>query len=218
MLHAIIFDFDGTILETETPDYQSWQELFHQHGCELPLDAWMQTIGTVSTAFDPYQLLEDQLGAPLDRPAVRHLRRQRYHELVAQQPLRPGIELLIAAAQEQGIPLAVASSSTREWVEGHLTARNLHHYFTVIRTANDVRQVKPDPELYLAAVTALNATPAHTLAIEDSYNGLLAAKRAGLKCVVTPNAMTRSMRFAEADLVLESLEMRTLAQLAALFG
>ncbi|MBX3010024.1 MAG: HAD family hydrolase [Caldilineaceae bacterium] len=216
MLKAIIFDFDGTIIETETPDYQSWQELFVEHGCDLAKELWCTYIGTASGTFDPYRLLAELSGGDIDRPALRTRRRRRFHELVAQQPSRPGVEALLAAATAQGIPLAIASSSTRDWVEEHLAARHLRHYFQAVYTANDVTTVKPDPTLYRLAARALQVEPTQALAVEDSLNGLLAAKRAGLKCVVTPHGMTAHMAFAEADLVLTSLAEITLAQLLAL--
>lgn len=216
MLQAIIFDFDGTIIETETPDYQSWQEIFVDHGCTLAKELWCTYIGTAAGTFDPYALLAEQSGLAIDRAAIRSRRRQRFHELVAQQSIRPGVEAILAAAKRQGIRLAVASSSTRDWVEGQLAARQLRHYFDFVYTANDVTAVKPDPALYLLAVTALQVQPARALAIEDSRNGLLAAKRAGLKCVVAPHAMTQHMLFAEADLVLPSLAETTMERLLSI--
>ncbi len=196
MRQALLFDFDGTILETETPDYQSWQECFSACGCELPKALWATYIGTASGTFDPYALLEQQWGQPVDRAVLRIRRRQRFHELVGLEPLRPGVLSLLEAATQRGIRLAVASRSTRDWVEENLAGRNLRHYFEYVYTANDVAVVKPDPALYLAALAALGVTADQAIALEDSRNGLIAAKRAGLKCVVAPNAMTSHMTFA----------------------
>lgn len=216
MLQAIVFDFDGTIIETETPDYQSWQEIFAEHGCNLAKALWSTYIGTASGTFDPYALLAEQTGKTIDRVALRTRRRQHFRELVAQQPLRPGVKALLDAATSQGIPLAIASSSTRDWVEENLINRDLHGYFRAVYTANDVTAVKPDPTLYLLAVNALGVQPAQALAIEDSVNGLLAAKRAGLKCVVAPHEMTQHMVFDNADLIVPSLAAVTLEQLLVL--
>lgn len=213
MVQAIVFDFDGTIIETETPDYQSWQEIFLEFGTSLSQKLWTGYIGTAAGTFDPYGLLAQQSGRSVDRAAVRTRRRQRFHELVAQEPLRPGVAVLLEAAAAQGIPLAVASSSTRDWVEEHLTTRKLRDYFSAVFTANDVERVKPDPMLYQLAVRALQVEPAQALAIEDSLNGMLAAKRAGLKCVVVPHGMTQHMDFAEADWVAPSLADIGVAQL-----
>jgi HAD superfamily hydrolase (TIGR01509 family) len=214
MLQAIIFDFDGTILDTELYDYQSWQEVYEQHGTTLPFDRWLSQVGTVSADFDPYHLLEELTGRRLDRQTVRHWRRQRFLELVNREPLRPGVVELIEAASHAGLRLAVASSGTQDWVEGQLAARQLRNYFSVVRTSADVRRVKPDPELYLSALAALSVEPHHALAIEDSRNGMLAAKRAGMRCLVVPNLITSTLDFSEADHVLESLADIALSDLS----
>jgi len=220
-MDAIIFDFDGTMIESEGPDFQSWQEIFADHGTELPAEQWIGYIGTAAGTFDPYHLLETQLlemqsGRTVDRAAIRAVRRQRFRELVSQQPLRPGVEALLDAADAAGIPLAVASSSTRDWVAWNLEQRDLQRRFRFVHTVDDATRGKPDPELYLMTVTALGVEAAATVALEDSYNGMLAAKRAGLACVVAPNILTHGTTFAGADLVVDSLAEVNLARLRAL--
>lgn len=205
MLQAIIFDFDGTILDSERPEYQSWLEVFTAHGAQLPFALWQQQIGTVSHDFNPCQYLEEQIGRSVDQPVIRQQRRQRFLSLVAQEQIKPGVVAVIEQAQQTGIHLGVASSGTRDWVEGHLSNHNLRRHFQVVRTSADVQRVKPDPELYLSALAALGVDPVHAVAIEDSRNGLLAAKRAGMRCLVVPNEMTHDMDFSEADWVIESL-------------
>lgn len=205
MLQAIVFDFDGTILETEGPDFQSWQEIFDAHGGELTLDEWIQCVGGAPAGFDPFAILEGQTGVVLDRIATHLARRKRVVDLIEQQSPMPGVEALIAAAQTAGMGLAVASSSPSVWVEGNLQRLGLRHHFQAVRTADDVERVKPDPTLYRLAAAALDAPPHHTLAIEDSRTGMLAAKGAGLHCVVVPNSVTQFSDFSQADLRLNSL-------------
>jgi HAD superfamily hydrolase (TIGR01509 family) len=212
-IHAIVFDFDGTILETEVPDYRSWQEIYAEYGGELPLKTWLECVGGGVGLFDPYAYLEDQIGVTLDRQAIRERRVPRYHELVAEQPIRPGILQLLADAKENDLLLGVASSSNRGWVEGYLIERELIHHFDVIRTSDDVDEVKPDPALYGSAVEILGVAPHQAVAIEDSHNGMLGAKRAGLKCVAVPNPVTAFQDFSLADLRLDSLEGITLVSL-----
>lgn len=209
-IHAIIFDFDGTILETEVPDYRSWQEVYAKYGGTLPLETWLECVGGGAGLFDPYAYLEEQTGVSVDRQAIREWRAPRYHELVAAEPIRPGVLQLLAECREQGLRLGIASSSNRSWVEGYLIERDLMHHFEVIRTSDDVDQVKPDPALYRTATEMLDVLPAQAVAIEDSHNGMLGAKRAGLKCVVIPNPVTAAQDFSLADLRLETLEGMTL--------
>jgi HAD superfamily hydrolase (TIGR01509 family) len=199
MIRAIIFDFDGTILETESPDYHSWREIFEEHGAELPLELWAQYIGTSIDTLDPYAHLEKCIGQQVDREHIRSRRRKRHDELVLQERVLPGVVELISEAKEAGLKIGLASSSSRDWVVGHLSRLGMLEHFEVIKTSDDVQRVKPDPELYLRAVQALNVSAEETLAIEDSVNGLLAAKRAGLHCIAVPNAMTKHLSFEGAD-------------------
>lgn len=212
MLKAIVFDFDGTILETELPDYLSWQEIYQEHQCELPFELWLSCVGSSSEDFDPYGYLEKMAGRTLERPQLRQRRRQRFHALVAEQSLRPGVLEVIASAQQLGLHLAIASSSSRDWVAKYLDHFNLRQHFEVLFTREDVVRVKPDPALYSLAVNALGVLPAAAVAIEDSRNGMLAAKAAGLKCVVVPNEITQQSIFPEADLRLTTLADRPLEE------
>lgn len=212
-MDALIFDFDGTIIETEGPDFQAWQEIFADYGGELAATLWVQYIGTAAGTFDPYRLLEEQIGRTVDRNAIRAVRRQRFRDLVSAEPLRPGVEALMDAADAAGTPLAIASSSTRDWVEWNLDQRDLRRRFRHIYTFSDVSRGKPDPELYLTTLAALGVDGAKAVALEDSYNGMLAAKAAGIHCVVAPNAMMAGVDFGEADLVVGSLAEVTFSQL-----
>jgi HAD superfamily hydrolase (TIGR01509 family) len=205
MIRALIFDFDGLILDTELPEFQSWQETFRRHGCELPLELWAKCIGTSSDVFDPYAYLEEQIGRAIDREALRSRHRQRCAELLAEQPVLPGVQAYLGDAQRLGLQLGVASSSSRAWVTGHLARLGLMQHFVSIRCADDVPQVKPDPALYQAVLAALGLRPEEAIALEDSPNGVLAAKRAGLFCVAVPNALTRQLRLDDADMQFTSL-------------
>ena len=205
MLQAIVFDFDGTILDTETPDFQTWQEIYGSRDVELPLDLWLLCVGGGAGAFDPHEHLEGLLGRTIDRQRLRTERRKRFLERVHAQPVMPGVLKLIAAAEQRGLKLAVASSSDRNWVENHLQRLGLRGHFAAVITADDVERVKPDPALYRLAAQMLEVLPAHAVAIEDSYNGMLGAKRAGLRCVSVPNRITRSSDFSAADLCLDSV-------------
>ena len=216
MLKAIVFDFDGTILDTEAHDYGAWVEIYQEHGVELPFAEWSGIVGTVNTSFDPHRLLEELTGRQFERAALRARRHQRLRALVEAEVLRPGVLSLIESAHAAGIALAVASSGTRDWVEGHLSDRGLRPYFRAICTSNDVERVKPDPALYRLALERLGVAPEHAVAIEDSRHGMIAAKRAGMRCVVVPNEITQGMDFTEADLLLASLAETDLAGLEQL--
>ena len=208
-IEAIIFDFDGLMLDTEQPDLQSWQEVFAQFGQRFPTDRWLQNIGSFGL-FDPFGELEVLTGRPVDRDALRLWRRARNTELIDGQPLLPGVRDWIEDARQMGLPLGIATSSSAGWASGHVERLGLSHHFNVIRCRDDVVHAKPAPDLYLAAASALGVHPAHVLAIEDAPNGVLAAKRAGMRCVAVPSEVTAALNFAHADLVLESLAVMPL--------
>jgi HAD superfamily hydrolase (TIGR01509 family) len=212
MIKALIFDFDGLILDTEVPEYQSWVELYQAYDCKLPLEKWLASIGTTN-AFNPYEYLEQQLGRSIDRAAVRTQRRARFAELMADQPILPGVQDYIVTAKHLGLKLGVASSSPRSWVIGYLSRFGLDNHFDAIRCGNEVKATKPDPALYLAVLAALGVEASEAIALEDSPNGILAAKRAGIFCVAIPNALTKQLSLSLADFQMSSLADLPLEQI-----
>ena len=213
MIRAVVFDFDGLIMDTEAPEFQAWQEIYRAHGCELPLEVWATGLGTSADAFNPCDYLEIQLGQPIDRDAIQEKRRRRYRELIKTQAVLPGVRGYIAEAKRLGLRLGVASSSSRAWVVGHLTELGLTPHFECIKCSDDVSRVKPDPALYQCVIESFGLRPEEAVAFEDSPNGIAAAKRAGLWCVAIPNPLTCQLPLGQADLQLTSLAVMPLEQL-----
>lgn len=202
---AVLFDFDGLILDTETPDYHSWCEVFAAHGCELPMEVWARAVGVPAGAFDECGYLEEQLGRSVDRHALRQSRKERFHALVREQPLCAGVLEALESAVAMGLRVGIASSADRAWITGHLERHGIIDQFEIIRCIDDVSRGKPDPEVYHAAAEGLSAMPARTLVFEDSPVGIRAAKSAGMRCVAVPNPVTTLLDTGEADMVLSSL-------------
>ena len=206
MIRGLIFDFDGLILETEEPIYQSWVELYQAYGVDLPMEFWGTIIGTSSHEhLDIFGLLEEKVGRKLDRDRLTPERAAREMEIVLQEPLLPGVVDLIKSAQNRDLKLGIASSSNRDWVVGHLTRLNLSDYFEFVHTSEDVERTKPDPALYLLALKTLGLEAQEAIVFEDSPNGVTAAKSAGIYTVAVPNVMTRQLNLDHADLKLDTL-------------
>lgn len=215
-IRALLFDFDGLILDTEWPDYESWQAVYLSHGQALPVETWGQIVGgNGASDFDPHNHLEQLCGMPLDREEVWINRRQKYLSNLAELEVLPGVIDYLDAAEDMGLQLAVASSSPENWVRGHLARLGLYERFDAIKTADDVKRTKPDPELYVAAMQALEVAPDEAIVFEDSPNGVLAAKAAGVFAVAVPNRITEQLKLEHADLRLTSLADMQLAELIA---
>ena len=209
---ALIFDFDGLILDTEGPVYRSWLEVYEAHGEALPFERWVQIVGSTTAGFHPQHHLEERLGRPLSQ-AVLDGRIGRRTEMILAEPVLPGIVQHVDAARSLGLKLGVASSSTRDWVSGHLGRLGILDRFDCMRCRDDVAHAKPEPDLYLAVLDCLGVSATEAFAIEDSPNGVIAAKRAGLRCVAIPNPITARLDLSQADLLLQSLAEVTLPDL-----
>ena len=214
-MRALVFDFDGLILETEIPVLESWRRVYEEHGVELPMDTWLETIGTADHEFDPFAHLQELVGRPLQREPMQSRRILHRDAILHGQETLPGVRDYIEEGRRMGLKLAVASSSRRRWVVGHLERLGIHEHWDAVKTADDVEKTKPDPALYLAAVEALGVKAAEAIALEDSRNGVLAAKAAGLWCVGVPANLTRDMDLSDADVILGSLSDLSLPDLIA---
>ena len=204
MIRALLFDFDGLLVDTETPRYQAWRELYAEHGHEIPLERWREEVGTIG-AFDPLAYLVD-LGAVFDRDSVTERRRRRRDELCAAQELAAGVASYLDEAEQRGLAKAIVTSGAREWVLGHLERLGADARWDLIVTAEgDRERAKPTPTLYLEALAGLGIEADEAIAFEDSVNGVRAAKAAGVFVVAVPNSVTREFDLSEADLVAESL-------------
>jgi len=208
---AIVFDFDGLILDTETSIYTSWQRVFDEHASgPLTIEEWSAEIGTIG-GLDVIALLQSRANGSLDIDAIQTARRAHRDALLAAESVRPGIVDWLDAARVLDLGIAIASSSEREWVEPHLLRLGLRDRFGHLACADAVVAAKPAPDTYLAACAALGLSPRDAIAVEDSPAGIEAALAAGLRVVAVPNAVTAQLDVSAADLVLPSLAACSLA-------
>ncbi len=204
-IKALIFDFDGLILDTETTLLHSWEEIYAEYGISVSLPEWASLLGSSTDPAEAYEIIEKHIGEPVDRESIRARRTQRELEFLKSEEVMPGVLDLIAEAKKRNLRLGVASSSDRKWVLGHLTRLGLHTNFESIRCADDVSNTKPSPDLYLAVLGDMGIQPHQAIAFEDSLHGVEAVKRAGIFCVAVPNAVTRHLPMPKADLTVSSL-------------
>ena len=209
MIKAIIFDFDGLIVDTETYEILSYQQIYEDHQIPFPHQRWLENIGTQGT-FNPFdELLRAKNELVLEK---LNLERNAKYELLTKniQP-REGVLDYLIRGKELGLKIAIASSSSKKWVTTYLEKLGLLPYFDCIHTSDDVEKVKPDPELYIKTIEYFNLQPKEAIVFEDSANGSLAAIRAEIPCVIVPNETTSTLTFHEkVALRMNSKKERTL--------
>ncbi len=214
MVRAIVFDFDGVIIDTEWSAFTIWQRVFSEHGAELTLDEFVVSIGTRG-AIDFERLLSSKTGRPA--PSNRELRAWKQplqDAAVSELPLMPGVQRWLDDARVANIPVAIASSSEHHWIAPHLHRHAIADRFSHLATWEGGHvgfPPKPAPDLYLQTLAALDVDPHAAVAIEDSVNGANAATAAGMRVIAVPTRLTRELDFSMADLVVDSLDSMTLA-------
>ncbi len=214
MIRALIFDFDGLILDTETPLIDAWEILHQRAGLAYSRADAHRIVGHVDLDFDPWIAF----GSAADRTALEADHRRLARELVARQPVRPGVLACLDDAAARALKLGVASNSGHEHVERHLVRLGLRPRFDLICCREDVAAGKPAPDLYLRIVREFGVAPSEAVAFEDSSAGTLAARAAGLWTVAVPNPSTHRHDLTAAHVVLASLEDLPLARLLERFG
>jgi HAD superfamily hydrolase (TIGR01509 family) len=214
---ALVFDFDGLILDTETPILEAWQAVYREHGCELRMEEWQHALGTAN-GFDPFGHLCELTGLELAREEMIRGVTERNWAHCERQPLLPGVVDVISAGRQMGLRLAVASSSPRAWLDRWLGKHGILDRFDALCGREDVSRVKPAPDLFLLAASRLGVPPAGCVVFEDSPNGMRAARSAGMRCVAVPNGLTGQLVLPDPDLVLSSLAERPLAEILGALG
>jgi HAD superfamily hydrolase (TIGR01509 family) len=215
-IRALLFDFDGLILDTETPEFDIWMRIYAEYGFIYPMDLGRQNVGLWGNrAFDPVAHLHELTHDSFDMDALRRRHFEESAVLIAAQPVRPGVLEYMAAARRLGLRLAVASSSPRAWVESHLVRLGLISRFDRIITADDVPagRTKPHPDIYLKAMESVGVTAKQAIALEDSPPGLAAARAAGVYAVAVYNPTTKGLKLDGANVVLDSLAALPLEEL-----
>lgn len=205
---AAIFDCDGLLADTETPDYDAWRMLYDEQGLTLDVRDWAALIGVAKghDLADWHRALAQAVGPTYDPEAVTARRRAHYAQAMQTLTPLPGVVALLDALAGEGIPCAVASNSERVWVDQVLSITGLSGRFNAIATADEVAHPKPAPDVYLLAAQRLHIPPVHCVAFEDSPRGLAAAHAAGMTTMAVPSALTRHLDWAQAHHSVRTLE------------
>lgn len=202
---ALLFDFDGVILDTEWPIYLTWLNFFQKHGQELPLETYIKCIGSDFATWSPEKHFEELTGLTPDWAEFHITRNIEIRKEVAKLDAMPGIRECLELAQSKNIPCVVVSSSQHNWVDRWIEKIGLRDLFQDTICRGDAPQIKPAPDLFQEACIRLNLPPSECLVIEDSLNGMKAAHEAGCPVVAIPNRITQCIDFSDAECQFDSL-------------
>lgn len=214
MIRALIFDFDGLIIDTETPLIDSYGYVHARHGIPFDRALFIRNVGHADYAFDPWHGFSPHA----DRAALEVERRAHKDRLLLLQPILPGVVAMLDAGRARQLRIGLASNSEHAWVEPHLTRVGLRDRFEFLACREDAASPKPEPDLYKLVLNHFGLRGHEAISFEDSYTGSLAAKRANLWSVAVPNLSTAHHDFSHVDLLVKSLDAVSLDDLLTRFA
>ena len=205
-IEAVLFDFDGILVDTEWAIYQAWLHTFKREGHDLPLSLYTRCIGSDFDTWSPKTYLEELTGSKFDWETKDAERQVEIRSELEEEGAIPGVEDFLQTIQEKGVRLAVVSSSSHSWVDTWVEKLGLGKWFDDIVCKEDAPRLKPAPDLYLEGAKRLDVAPESCLVIEDSLNGLISATAAQMKTWVVPNRVTKGLDFSSAEMVLPDFQ------------
>jgi HAD superfamily hydrolase (TIGR01509 family) len=188
-LKAVIFDMDGLMFDTEALNKKGWKAAGKLHGYEMTDELLHSHIGT--NAETTRRLMREHFGGGFDFDAVRKDRIDYALRFIEENgtPLKPGLKELLTFLEKKGLKTAIASSSEERFVRFYLKHARLGHEFDALVCGDRVKKSKPEPDIFLQALSELGVAAGEALVLEDSYNGIRAARRAGIRSVMVPDLL-----------------------------
>lgn len=186
-IQGIVFDVDGVLFDTERLTHQTWKAVSREMGWPQVGEAYLEFVGQNRT--DIFRKMVELFGEEFPKETFMKVCSAYSQARMEREgvPMKPGVREILAFLKERGVPAALATSTGRPRTERRMEMTGLGPYFSAIITGDQVEHSKPDPEIYLLACQALGTDPEHTIAVEDSRNGILSASRAGMQVIMVPD-------------------------------
>ena len=208
-IQAVIFDMDGLMVDSEPLQTEATISFLKRHGHTFNVDDRSDMVGRKT--IEALAMVKQKYQIPMTLEDIFRERESIYLELVHHKlEMQAGLESLLRRLKEAGYAIALASSGYREYVNLVLDKFHLREFFQTMVTGDEAQEGKPSPEIFLMAAKRLGVSPAACLVLEDAQHGVLAAKRAGMRCIAVPNSITEHQDFSLADVVVSSLDEVTI--------
>lgn len=194
---AVVFDMDGVLFDTERLCMDSWVAVAAERGIPDMEKVFPLCIGRNMT--DSEQIIRDRYGEDFPYEHFRREASQWFWREIEEhgQPMKPGVEELLSYLRENGWRIGLASSTNRASVLKHLEKAGIREFFSEVIGGDQILHSKPEPDIYLLACSRLGVEPKETYAIEDSYNGIRSANRAGMRPVMVPDMLPPTKEMEE---------------------
>jgi len=197
---ALIFDHDGTLVDSEKRHFECWRSVLGRHGIDLTEAEYIQHYNGIPTAQNAATMIESY-GLEICPENLSHTKQSLFknQSLLTPNPLMPTVKVTLESAKQQGYKMAIATGAGASDISRSMSAHSLTPYFNAIATRSDVQHGKPAPDVYLLACELLKTSPINAVAFEDTSAGIAAAKAAGLYCIAIPNDYSKQQDLSEAD-------------------
>ncbi len=204
MNRIVIFDMDGVLINSEPLHYESEKAILAEYGLKYTREIHKMYIGTSEEEF--WSNILTLYKVSLNTKELSSKKYKYFLDNISRvEPIEPAVRL-VKTLYDSGIPLGLASSAEKELIKKVLKKMSLEKFFKIIQSGSDVKNAKPDPEIFLITAEKLGASPQECVVIEDSINGVIAGKSAGMTVVAVPNEYTKCFDLSFADFEIESLD------------